>query len=114
AETVRMEGKLVSARDLYRRAMVRGGGVRVAPLAGFPIILYQLGQIHEAVEIGRRALEAARGANDTLFTIYALSHLGLALGASGRYGEAMQLFAEARRFGHEYDLGPLVSRAIAM
>jgi hypothetical protein len=46
--------------------------------------------------------------------MYALSHLGLALAGSGRYGEAMQVFAEARQFGVEYEVGHFVPRAIAM
>jgi tetratricopeptide (TPR) repeat protein len=44
----------------------------------------------------------------------ALPNLGLALAATGQYGEAMPTFAEARRLGREYGLDALLARAIAI
>src|SRR6266542_852873 len=38
----------------------------------------------------------------------------MALAASGRYTEAVPVFAEARRFGHEHGIGTLMARAIAI
>jgi hypothetical protein len=38
----------------------------------------------------------------------------VALAASGRYVEANEMFAEARRFGRQHDMGTLLARAIAM
>jgi tetratricopeptide (TPR) repeat protein len=46
--------------------------------------------------------------------MYALSHLGLALAATGSYAEAMTVFEEARQFGVEYEVGHFVARATAM
>jgi len=46
--------------------------------------------------------------------MFALPHLGHALAALGRYAEAEEVFAEARRFGREYGVGPLLARAIAV
>ena len=40
--------------------------------------------------------------------------LAVALAGQGRYGEAMQVFDEARRFGREYAVGTLLARAIAI
>jgi tetratricopeptide (TPR) repeat protein len=48
------------------------------------------------------------------FVLPVYCHFGHALAASGRYGEAEQVFAEARRFGREYGVGPLLARAIAV
>ncbi len=46
--------------------------------------------------------------------MYSLPHLGLSLASSGQYFEALEVFAEARRFGSEYRINNLLSRAIAM
>src|SRR5262249_59747465 len=51
---------------------------------------------------------------DTANMMFALPHLGHALAAHGRYAEAEEVFAEARRFGREYGVGPLLARAIAV
>jgi tetratricopeptide (TPR) repeat protein len=68
----------------------------------------------EAVERGGEGVSAARSANHTTATMFSLPHLGLALAGKGRYGEAMQVFAEARRFGREYGVDTLLARAIAI
>jgi class 3 adenylate cyclase len=114
AEAEKIDGDLPTARDLYRRAIARAGGLRVAPLANAALTFYLLGQIDDAVAVARESLRAARGVNDTLFTMYALSHLGLGLGASGRYEEAARTFDEARRFGREHEVGHFVARAVGM
>jgi tetratricopeptide (TPR) repeat protein len=44
----------------------------------------------------------------------AFPHLGLNLGASGRYREAAAVFEEANQFGRKYGVLPLVARATAM
>jgi len=72
------------------------------------------GAFAEAVERGREAVEVARRTSDTANMMFALPHFGHALAAQGRYGEAEQVFAEARRFGREYGVGPLLARAIAV
>jgi DNA-binding SARP family transcriptional activator/tetratricopeptide (TPR) repeat protein len=72
------------------------------------------GAFAEAVERGREAVEVARRTSDTANMMFALPHFGHALAGHGRYGEAEQVFAEARRFGREYGVGPLLARAIAV
>jgi tetratricopeptide (TPR) repeat protein len=44
----------------------------------------------------------------------ALPHLGLALAASGRYEEALRIFAEAKRIGREHEVWMLLARSLAM
>jgi DNA-binding SARP family transcriptional activator len=75
---------------------------------------YWLGRIPEAVDRGRESVQAARAANHTTATMFALPSLGLTLAASGRYDEAELVFAEAIRFGHEFGTGTLLARAISM
>ena len=76
--------------------------------------LYWLGRIEEAVERSRESVRAAREANHTSATMFALPNLGMTLAASGRYVEAAGVFEEARRFGHEHGIGTMLARAIAM
>jgi tetratricopeptide (TPR) repeat protein len=52
--------------------------------------------------------------NDTSNMIRALGDLGMALGGSGRYEEALQAFEQARRFGQEYGIDTWAARAISM
>ena len=75
---------------------------------------YWLGRIGEAVERSRQSVQAAKAANHTTATLFALPSLGLTLAASGRYDEAELAFAEAIRFGREYEMGTLLARAISM
>jgi DNA-binding SARP family transcriptional activator/tetratricopeptide (TPR) repeat protein len=72
------------------------------------------GAFAEAVQCGREAVDVARRTSDPANMMFALPHFGHALAAYGRYGEAEQVFAEARRFGREYGVGPLLARAIAV
>jgi hypothetical protein len=46
--------------------------------------------------------------------MYALPHCGLALSASGRYTEALDVFDDARQFGREYEVGHFLARSISM
>jgi class 3 adenylate cyclase/tetratricopeptide (TPR) repeat protein len=118
AESAKIEGDLAAAAERYRGAIARVGGVRVGPLAHAPLTLYLFGQYDEALEVGHASLHLARGMGqgivDTLTTMYALPHLGLALAAKGRYDEAARVFDEARRFGREYEVGHFLARSIAM
>jgi tetratricopeptide (TPR) repeat protein len=75
---------------------------------------YWLGRIDEAIVRARQSLAAAREANHTSATVFALPNLGMALAAGGRYDEAQRAFDEARRFGNEYAVGTLQARGIAI
>jgi tetratricopeptide (TPR) repeat protein len=78
------------------------------------LILYWTGHYADAIARAQEAIEIARAVNDTSNLIRALSDLGLALGASGRYEAALGAFEQARRFGQEYGIETWVARAISM
>ncbi len=80
----------------------------------YPITLYWLGRMDEAVEASREAVAVAQQENDISWVMSSLPHLGMALASTGQYAEAMQVFEEARRLGREYRLDTLLARAIAM
>src|SRR6185436_20593318 len=100
------------------RALVRGSELGIPPPAivysYLALSLYWLGRFDEAVQRGREGIGAAHTANHSTATMFSMPHLGIALAGSGRYLEAMQVFEEARRFGREYGVAPLLARAIAM
>jgi DNA-binding SARP family transcriptional activator len=75
---------------------------------------YWLGRTAESVERIQEAADAARAAQHTSATMFALPSLGLMLAANGRYQEAQSAFDEALRFGREYGIGTLMARAISM
>jgi tetratricopeptide (TPR) repeat protein len=75
---------------------------------------YWLGRLDEAIERSKESVKAARAANHTTATLFALPTLGLTLAARGRYDEAELAFAESIRFGREYEMGTLLARAISM
>jgi class 3 adenylate cyclase/tetratricopeptide (TPR) repeat protein len=112
------EGELASSVSGCREAIAQARELRIAPPAFvLPVycnLLYFLGQHAEAVERGREAVQVAREASDTANMMLALPHYGHALAACGRYDEAQRVFDEARRFGREYGVGPLLARAIAV
>ncbi len=112
------DGQLAPSLQRFRETLGQARALRITP-PGFvlPVYcnqLYFLGELAEAVERGREAVEVARHTSDTANMMFALPHFGHALAASGRYREAEQVFAEARRFGREYGVGPLLARAIAV
>jgi tetratricopeptide (TPR) repeat protein len=75
---------------------------------------YWLGRLNQAAEVGRKSVEAARAANHTSATMFALPTLGVILAAGGQYDEAERVFEEARRFGREYGIDTLLAPAMAM
>jgi DNA-binding SARP family transcriptional activator/tetratricopeptide (TPR) repeat protein len=112
------DGHLVPSMRRFRDTIAQARELRIAP-PGFVLPVYCnllcfVGELAEAVERGREAVEVARQTSDTANMMFALPHFGHALAARGRYGEAEQVFAEARRFGREYGVGPLLARAIAV
>lgn len=79
-----------------------------------PLTLYWLGRPHEALPLAQEAVALATERNDVPWLMTALPNLGLALAATGRYGEAVARFAEVRRVGREYGQDALLARAIAI
>jgi tetratricopeptide (TPR) repeat protein len=112
------DGLVVPSMRRFRDTVAQARELRIAP-PGFVLPVYCnllcfTGELAEAVERGREAVEVARHGSDTANMMFALPHFGHALAALGRYGEAEQVFAEARRFGREWGVGPLLARAIAV
>ena len=111
-------GNLSSAIDRHRRARARALELGIPPpthmLPLASSVLYWLGRLEDAAESSREAIRLAREVHDPSMMMFALPHLGLALAGRGDYGEAIEVFAEARRYGLEYGVGTLHARAIAM
>ena len=87
----------------------------MSPLPSAPrlgLTHYWLGRSAEAIPRVRKAIELAHG--DTSATTFSLPHVGLALAGTGQYTEATKAFDEARRFGQEYEVWPLLARALSM
>jgi tetratricopeptide (TPR) repeat protein len=112
--SLQASGDLAGAIEIDKEAMSLGKPRRGIALIHGPLTLYLAGRSHEAVELGRRAAEAARIARDTELRMYALTHYGLSLGAIGRYRDATRIFEEAREFGRKYGILPPLARATAM
>jgi DNA-binding SARP family transcriptional activator len=112
------QGNLVSCLEQNQRAIKRARVLGIAPpeITGhyYPITLYWLGRMEEAVEASREAVAVAQQENDISWVMSSLPHLGMALASTGQYAEAMRVFDEARRLGREYRLDTLLARAIAM
>jgi tetratricopeptide (TPR) repeat protein len=112
------QGNLNSCLEQNQRAIGRARTLGIAPPAitghYYPITLYWLGRLEEAVEASREAVRVAQQENDISWIMSSLPHLGMALAGTGRYTEAMQVFDEVRRLGREYRLDTLLARAIAM
>jgi tetratricopeptide (TPR) repeat protein len=99
------DGQLRAGVERYRRAAARAGDRYPAQLApGIEIagaMLYCLGEFDEAILRCREAVAMARAAYDTTTTIRALGNLGCALMGSGRYAEALAVFAEGQQESRE-------------
>jgi len=112
------DGELEASLQAYEQAFARVDDIHttlLAPAAEMSgLILYWAGRSDAAIARAREAVAIGREVNDTYYTIRALGDLGLALTAGGCYDEALQVFDEARRYGREYDIGPMLARSIAM
>jgi tetratricopeptide (TPR) repeat protein len=110
-------GNVASSIELHQRAIgrARALGIPPPPVAGHYECtgLYWVGRLDEAVESARAAVAMAQAANNLSWTLLSLPHLGAALASSGRYAEAIQVFAETRQLGCDYGVENLVARSIA-
>jgi tetratricopeptide (TPR) repeat protein len=102
------------AHALFQRAIQRAGGLTVESLAYAPHTWYALGMYDEGMRLAQEAVQAFQARNKSMGTLLAMSHLGLNLAGLGRYAEVSQVFAEARRFGRQYEIWPLLARCISM
>jgi tetratricopeptide (TPR) repeat protein len=109
-----LAGSIAHAEHWFARSRELGVPPPPPVQAYMPIMHYWLGRIEDAVERCQESVHAARTASHTSATMFALPNLGMTLAANGRYAEAEEAFAEARRFGREHDIGTLLARAVAM
>jgi tetratricopeptide (TPR) repeat protein len=114
ASAEQADGNLGAAVETDRRALALTGGVTVGALVHAPLRLYLAGELPEAVELAHKTLEHARRSGESSTIMYALSHSGLALAASGMYERAAAAFGEAREFGRRSGAFPLLARATCM
>jgi class 3 adenylate cyclase/tetratricopeptide (TPR) repeat protein len=108
------EGDLVAATELFERSLARGAGHCSAALANYPLALYLSGRITEALEEGRKAVDAFRSLTDTFAATFGHPHFGLALAARGLYADAARVFEEAKQMGEKHDVWIFHARAVAM
>lgn len=104
----------VEARELYMQALGRAGDTIPESLSYAPHASYALGHYDEGIRVARQAAASYRNHNQTMGLLIALSHLGLNLAAKGAYNEAGQVFDEAKKFGKQYEIWPLLARCISM
>lgn len=107
-------GRFPAAREMYRTAIAKAGGVKVGGLCYAPSTLYQLGDYEEGIKLAEEGVASFRAQNNHTAALVAMSHLGLNLAAQGHYAEAARKFAEAEQFGREYELWSLLARSISM
>jgi tetratricopeptide (TPR) repeat protein len=113
-----LEGQLSSSMERYEIAITQskrhGTAVPSHTLEWYPLELYWVGRLDEAIERSREAVRKCREVGDSFVLMRALSNLGISLAARGRYSEALQIFEEAQQFGREYDLGRPLARCMVM
>jgi DNA-binding CsgD family transcriptional regulator len=112
------EGEITRGATSYRTAIERAHrvarSVSKTAEAGYAHLLYLSGRHSESVEHGLQGVTLARELSDMATLTFALGPLGLSLAASGRYDEAEDAFAEARRVGSQYGIEGYLARAISM
>ncbi|MBI4790725.1 MAG: hypothetical protein HY782_27165 [Chloroflexi bacterium] len=112
------DGHPKASLETYERAFALAGGTRNSYLSyGMDmsgLALYWIGQHRAAIQRNREALRVAREIYDSQAIMRGLGNLGLALMASGEYGEAIKTFDEAVRFGKQHEIGAWLARAMAM
>jgi len=102
------DGDLARSLDRYHQVFVRAGRAAsgragpAAEMSAFDSVLD--GPLRRSDRARQRRSRSPEAVNDTSNMIRALSDLGMALGASGRYDEALRAFEQARRFGQEYGI----------
>ncbi|HET6281388.1 MAG TPA: adenylate/guanylate cyclase domain-containing protein [Polyangia bacterium] len=121
ATTEAGQGNVLEGVRLFRAAEERARAhdlkLRDATLEGSilnTIVLYWAAQHPEGIDRSQQAIARAREVKDTMSTMLGLPHLGLSLAAVGRYGEAIEVFEEGRKFGREYEVWAPLARATSM
>ena len=100
-------GNLEEAVSLYERALAQGGDAHHVLGSTY----YWLGRYTDALTHLRLAVELRQG--QPINQIFPLQNLGLALVATGQYTEAVRIFKKAQQLSREYEVWPLLARAVA-
>lgn len=112
------DGALAESLRQYHRAFAIAGARPNAHLVAAremaTLLHYWRGEHAQAIAYGYETLQYAREIGDTTSTARVLGNLGLALTGSGRYAEALEMFAEARRFCGDHSLPQWLARATSM
>jgi tetratricopeptide (TPR) repeat protein/transcriptional regulator with XRE-family HTH domain len=112
------DGQLHAGIERYSRAAARAGDRYPAQLAlgaeFAGMMHYYLAEFDEAILRLREAVAMARAAYDTTTALRALGDLGCALMGSGRYAEALTVFAEGQQESLEQHAVNWVARTTAM
>ena len=108
------EGAVQASLNHYQQAIGKNLPTSLYWFELYGTILSWTGNYEAAIERSREAIESARKSHDTTTIARALGNLGMALTGRGRYDEALQVFAEARQFAHEYGTWTWLARTIAM
>ena len=116
------DGNLHASLEHFHQAFTLAGQDNVASLASglssgvewSGMVLYWLADYPTAVERERQALDLARRAHNLATTSTMSQTLGLALAASGRYGEALQAIAEGEHVAQQHESWPLLARGITI
>jgi DNA-binding CsgD family transcriptional regulator/tetratricopeptide (TPR) repeat protein len=109
AQCNQVQGRIKEAMRHYGHAAPHFASL-TAPLSGrvhglYPLVLYWVGRIDEAVAQSREAMAAAQAANEILAAVAYAGNLGLALAASGRFTEALAAFDLGRAAAAAYGPG---------
>jgi tetratricopeptide (TPR) repeat protein len=112
------EGLIQESQSRFEQAFARAGDDHMASLHTgldqYGLNWYYLSKYEEAVTHTRDALEIARSLQDSGIITRTLGNLGMALTGSGRYTEALAVFAEARQRGSDDEVWLWVARSISM
>jgi class 3 adenylate cyclase/tetratricopeptide (TPR) repeat protein len=111
-------GLVQESQPRFEQAFARAGDEHIASLHTgldqYGLNWYYLSHYDEAVKHTRHALDLARSLHDPAIITRTLGNLGMALTGSGRYTEALAVFAEARQRGSEGKVWMWVARSISM
>jgi len=108
------DGDLPAAIEKYTEIRSIRRNRHVPSLSLAPLTLYWRGRVADSITWANEILAAARAANDIVALLVELPPLGMALAASGRYRDAIAIFAEARAIGERHRATSLLARAVSM
>ena len=107
------DGQLHESVERCERALARDPTHR-APLEQLGRVLYWMGRPNEAITRSSQAAEWCRHSGRTSTGIRALGDLGLALTATGRFGETLEVFHQGEQLGHEFEIVGHRARTMVM